>query len=73
MAKWKVTDEDPFVGAIRAVNYVSGAQRAKDIFGNEGPETPIIKYQIEQFGPWGWQPVPVYQEKADVTLVEIPQ
>lgn len=73
MAKWKVTDEPLFDGAIRVVNYVIGTQRAKDIFGNEGPETPIIKHRIEQLGPWGWQPVPVYLEQPDGSLVEEPQ
>jgi len=71
MAKWKVTDEPLFDGAIRVVNYVIGTQRAKDIFGNEGPETPIIKHRIEQLGPWGWHPVPVYNEEADGTLTEM--
>lgn len=73
MAKWDVTDEATFEGAIRIVNYVDGTQRAKDIFGNEGPEMPVMKYRIEQLGPWGWQPVPVYHEEADGTLTEIPQ
>lgn len=73
MAKWDVTDEATFEGAIRVVNYVDGTQRAKDIFGNEGPEMPVMKYRIEQLGPWGWQPVPVYHEEADGTLTEIPQ
>ncbi len=72
MAKWK-TVEQAFDGAIRVVNYVDGTQRAKDIFGNEGPETPVMKYRIEQLGPWGWQPVPVYHEEADGTLTEISQ
>ena len=72
MAKWK-TVEQAFDGAIRVINYVSGTQRAKDIFGNEGPELPVMKYRIEQLGPWGWQPVPVYYEEADGTLTEIPQ
>lgn len=72
MARWK-TVEQSFDGAIRVVNYVDGTQRAKDIFGNEGPEMPIMKYRIEQLGPWGWQPVPVYHEEADGTLTEIPQ
>jgi hypothetical protein len=72
MAKWK-TVEQAFDGAIRVVNYVDGTQRAKDIFGNEGPEMPVMKYRIEQLGPWGWQPVPVYHEEADGTLTEIPQ
>ena len=70
MAKWK-TVEQAFDGAIRVVNYVDGTQRAKDIFGNEGPEMPVMKYRIEQLGPWGWQPVPVYHEEADGTLTEI--
>lgn len=73
MAKWKVTDAATFDGAIRVVNYVDGTQRAKDIFGNEGPKMPVMKYRIEQLGPWGWQPVPVYHEEADGTLTEIPQ
>lgn len=73
MAKWDVTDEAAFDGAIRVVNYIDGTQRAKDIFGNEGPEMPVMKYRIEQLGPWGWQPVPVYHEEADGTLTEIPQ
>lgn len=72
MAKWK-TVEQAFDGAIRVVNYIDGTQRAKDIFGNEGPEMPVMKYRIEQLGPWGWQPVPVYHEEADGTLTEIPQ
>lgn len=72
MAKWK-TVEQTYDGAIRVVNYVDGTQRAKDIFGNEGPEMPVMKYRIEQLGPWGWQPVPVYYEEADGTLVEEPQ
>lgn len=72
MAKWK-TVEQAFGGAIRVVNYIDGTQRAKDIFGNEGPEMPVMKYRIEQLGPWGWQPVPVYHEEADGTLTEIPQ
>ena len=71
MAKWKVTDEPLFDGAIRVVNYVDGTQRAKDIFGNEGPEMPVIKYRLEQLGPWGWQPIPVYQEMSDGKLVEV--
>ena len=70
MAKWK-TVEQTYDGAIRVVYYVDGTQRAKDIFGNEGPEMPVMKYRIEQLGPWGWQPVPVYNEGADGTLVEI--
>ena len=73
MAKWKVTDQVPFDNAIRIINYVSGTQRAKDAFGNEGPETPVIKWRMEQFCPWGWQPVPVYYEEADGTLTEIPE
>lgn len=73
MAKWKVTDEPLFDGAIRVVNYVDGTQRAKDIFGNEGPEMPVIKYRLEQLGPWGWQPIPVYQEMSDGKLVEVQQ
>lgn len=72
MAKWK-TVEQAFDGAIRVVNYIDGTQRAKDIYGNEGPEMPVMKYRIEQLGPWGWQPVPVYHEEADGTLTEIPQ
>ena len=72
MAKWK-TVEQAFDGAIRVVNYIDGTQRAKDAFGNEGPEMPVMKYRIEQLGPWGWQPVPVYHEEADGTLTEIPQ
>ena len=72
MAKWK-TVEQTYDGAIRVVNYVDGTQRAKDIFGNEGPEMPVMKYRIEQLGPWGWQPVPVYLEQPDGTLVEEPQ
>lgn len=72
MAKWK-TVEQAFDGAIRVVNYIDGTQRAKDIYGNEGPEMPVMKYRIEQLGPWGWQPVPVYYEEADGTLTEIPQ
>lgn len=73
MAKWNVTDEPAFGGAIRIVNYVAGTQRAKDIFGNEGPEMPVMKHRIEQLGPWGWIPVPVYHEDADGTLTEIEQ
>jgi hypothetical protein len=73
MAKWKVTDQVPFDGALRIINYVSGTQRAKDIFGNEGPETPVINWRMEQFCPWGWQPVPVYHEEADGTLTEVKQ
>lgn len=72
MAKWK-TVEQAFDGAIRVVNYIDGTQRPKDAFGNEGPEMPVMKYRIEQLGPWGWQPVPVYHEEADGTLTEIPQ
>lgn len=72
MAKWR-TVEQSFDGAIRVVNYVIGTQRAKDVFGNEGPEMPVMKYRIEQLGPWGWQPVPVYHEEADGALTEIPQ
>lgn len=72
MAKWK-TVEQAFDGAIRVVNYIDGTQRAKDAFGNEGPEMPVMKYRIEQLGPWGWQPVPVYHEEADGTLTELPQ
>jgi hypothetical protein len=71
MAKWKVTDEPLFDGAIRVVNYVIGTQRSKDIYGNKGPETPIIDWRIEQLGPWGWQKVPVYNEEADGTLTEV--
>jgi len=70
MAKWK-TVEQAFDGAIRVVNYIDGTQRAKDIFGNEGPEMPVMKYRIEQLGPWGWQPVPIYNEEADGTLTEV--
>jgi hypothetical protein len=73
MAKWKVTDQVPFDNAIRIINYVSGTQRAKDAFGNESPETPVINWRMEQFCPWGWQPVPVYYEEADGTLTEIPE
>ena len=73
MAKWKVTDQVPFDNAIRIINYVSGTQRPKDIFGNEGPESPVINWRMEQFCPWGWQPVPVYYEEADETLTEIPE
>lgn len=72
MAKWKPV-EQTYDGAIRVVNYADGTQRAKDIFGNEGPAIPVMKYRIEQLGPWGWQPVPVYHEEADGTLTEIPQ
>lgn len=60
MAKWK-TVEQAYDGAIRVVNYVDGTQK------------PVMKYRIEQLGPWGWQPVPVYYEEADGTLVEEPQ
>ena len=73
MAKWNVSDEAPFLGAVRVVNYVMGTQRSKDIWGNEGPETPIIDWRIEQLGPWGWRPVPVYNEEADGSLTEEPQ
>ena len=73
MAKWDVTDEATVQGAVRAVNYFDGTHRPKDAFGNEGPETPVIKHRLEQFGPWGWQPIPVYQEQPDGTLTEIPQ
>lgn len=69
MAKWK-TVEQSFDGAIRAVNYIAGTQREKDAFGNEGPEMPVIKYRLEQLGPWGWQPIPVYREMSDGKLVE---
>jgi hypothetical protein len=72
MAKWK-TVEQSFDGAIRAVNYIAGMQRAKDAFGNEGPEMPVINYRLEQLGPWGWQPIPVYQEMSDGKLVEVDQ
>jgi hypothetical protein len=72
MAKWK-TVERSFDGAIRAVNYFDGTQRAKDAFGNEGPEVPVIKYRLEQLGPWGWQPIPVYQEMSDGKLVKVEQ
>lgn len=73
MAKWDLTDEATVQGAIRAVNYVDGTHRPKDAFGNEGPEMPVFKYRLEQFGLWGWQPVPVYQEQPDGSLVEIKQ
>ena len=73
MAKWKVTDQVPFDNAIRIINYVSGTQKSKDIYGNEGPETPVINWRMEQFCPWGWQPVPVYNEDADGTLTEVEQ
>ncbi len=73
MAKWKIRDEPTFEGAIRVVNYVIGTQRSKNIYGNEGPETPIIDWRIEQLGPCGWMPVPVYNEEADGTLTEVPQ
>jgi len=72
MAKWR-TVEQTYDGAIRVVNYVDGTQRAKDIFGNEGPEMPVMKYRIEQLGPWGWLPIPVYLEQPDGSLVEEPQ
>ena len=72
MAKWK-TVEQTYDGAIRVVNYVDGTQRAKGIFGNKGPETPVMKYRIEQLGPWGWQPVPVYLEQPDGSLTETPE
>ena len=75
MAKWR-TEEQAFEGAIRVVNYVDGTQRAKDIFGNEGEETPIFKWRIEQLAPWGcggWKTVPVYLEQPDGSLVEEPQ
>jgi hypothetical protein len=73
MAKCKVTDEPSFGCAIRIINYVSGTQRPKDIFGNEGTETPVINWRVEQLGPWGWLPVPVYHEEADGTLTEVKQ
>lgn len=73
MAKWKEPDESGFEGQIRVINYVAGTQRAKDAFGNEGPETPIINYRIEQYGPWGWVPVPVYLEQPDGVLLEVDQ
>lgn len=63
MPKWK-EPEQAFEGAIRAVNFVNGE--------DENGE-PIINYRVEQLGPWGWQPIPVYQEQPDGTLVEIPQ
>lgn len=69
MAKWK-TEDQSFDGAIRAVNYIAGTQREKDAFGNEGPEMPVIKYRLEQLGPWGWRPIPVYREMSDGKLVE---
>ena len=73
MAKWNVTNGPTFSGAIRAVNYVSGTQRAKDAFGNEGPEIVVMRHRLEQLGPWGWQPIPVYEEGADGKLTEIPE
>ena len=64
MAKWRVTDEATFDGAIRAVNYN---------VGHDEDGRPLFKHRLEQFGPWGWQPVPVYYEEADGTLTEIPE
>lgn len=64
MAKWDVTDEATVQGAIRAVNYVAG---------RDENNAPLFRHRLEQFGPWGWQPIPVYEEGADGSLTEIPQ
>lgn len=63
MAKWK-TSEQAMEGAIRAINYVAAT--------NEDG-TSVIRFRIEQLGPWGWKTIPVYQEQPDGSLVEIPQ
>ncbi len=64
MAKWR-TEEQAFEGAIRAINYVVAGQNEDD--------TVVIKFRLEQLGPWGWKTIPVYQEQSDGSLVEIPQ
>lgn len=64
MAKWSMPDTHLFEGAIRAVNYIVG----RDEVGS-----PIFRHRLEQSGPWGWQPIPVYQEEADGSLTEITQ
>lgn len=64
MAKWKEPDGSGFEGQIRAVNYN---------VGHDEDGRPLFKHRLEQFGPWGWQPVPVYHEHSDGSLVEIKQ
>lgn len=63
MPKWKELGQAE-EGSIRAVNYV---------IGEDENGSPLFNYRLEQLGPWGWQPIPVYQEQPDGTLVEIPQ
>jgi hypothetical protein len=64
MAKWDMTDQPTQLGAIRAVNYVTG-------YDADG--APLFRHRLEQLNEWGWQPIPVYQEQPDGILVEIPQ
>jgi hypothetical protein len=64
MAKWSMPDTHLFEGAVRAVNYVTG---------HDESGKPIINHRLEQFGPWGWQPIPVYHQQPDGSWQEIPQ
>ena len=72
MPKWK-EPEQAEEGAIRVVNYLDGMTDTFDALGRKGDPVPLWRYRIEQLGPWGWQPIPVYQEQPDGSLVEIPQ
>lgn len=72
MAKWREPMSED-IGKIRVVNYIDGMGDTVDSLGNKGDPIPLWRYRIEQFGPWGWQKIPVYQEQPDGTLVEIPQ